>query len=106
MIIEWEWEEAFSKFGFGDGDSWNGTHIVANEIEDLGYVTDCDTWGIHNYMIMNVRKRSYDALVHNVNQESVYTNPDAQIGYDCPREYLPDDIINHLDKIFDEDWGT
>jgi len=96
MMIEWEWEEAFDKFGFGDGDSWNGTHIVANEINDLGYVTDCDTWGIHNYMIMDVRK----------GQESVYTNPDAQIGYDSPREYLPDDIINHLDKMFTEDWGT
>ena len=49
--IDWVWEEAFDKFGFGDGDGWNGTGLVAEFIEDKGYEVECDHWGIHNYMI-------------------------------------------------------
>ena len=53
---QWEWEDAFSKFGFGDGDGWNGTHEVEGEIESLGYEVVTDTWGCHNYMIFDIKK--------------------------------------------------
>ena len=56
VIITWEWEDAFSKFGFGDGDGWNGTHEVEGEIESLGYEVVTDTWGCHNYMIFDIKK--------------------------------------------------
>ena len=36
--IIWEWQEAFYKFGFGDGDSWNGTYIIENFLEDTEQV--------------------------------------------------------------------
>ena len=44
-VIEWEWEEAFDKFGFGDGDGWNGTDSVAEFIQGKGYEVECDHWG-------------------------------------------------------------
>jgi hypothetical protein len=36
---EWYWGEAFSKFGFQDGDGLNMTDRVAHVIENLGYET-------------------------------------------------------------------
>ena len=56
VIITWEWEEAFNKFGFGDGDSWNGTHEVEGEIKSLGYECVTDSWGVHNWMILDIKK--------------------------------------------------
>ena len=93
VIITWEWEEAFSKFGFGDGDGWNGTHEVEGEIESLGYEVEADSWGCHNYMIFDIKKDG----------KSVYAGDDLSIGYDDARNYLPNDIINHLDKEFPDD---
>ena len=99
-IVEWTWEEAFDKFGFDDGDGWNGTHLVVDAIESLGYECDTDSWGCHNYMIFDVREKGYSAKYQG---KSVSTGDDPQIGYDDPRSYLPEDIINHLDKEFADD---
>ena len=33
--IEWAWEEAFCKFGFDDGDGWNGTYLIQEFIEKV-----------------------------------------------------------------------
>ena len=51
-IIDWEVEEAFSKFGFGDGDGPNFTDEVASAIEAVGpYRCRTQIWGLHNYGI-------------------------------------------------------
>ncbi|MYH40383.1 MAG: hypothetical protein F4150_01045 [Chloroflexi bacterium] len=51
-IIDWEIEEAFSKFGFGDGDGPNFTDEVASAIEAAGpYRCRMQIWGLHNYGI-------------------------------------------------------
>ena len=89
--IYWEWEEAFDKFGFGDGDGWNGTDIVADFIQDKGYEVECDHWGIHNYMIFDIKLRG----------ESIYTK-DVDKGYDKPSDYLPRGLVKDLQEKFSE----
>lgn len=112
-IITWTWGEAFSKFGFGDGDLWNGTHEVGGEIESLGYEVECDTWGCHNYMIVDIKKDGKSILFidkenHLLDDwlpEILKRSGDLEpLGYAEPRDYLPDDIINHLDKVFTDDY--
>ena len=121
LILEWKWEEAFDKFGFGDGDGWNGTNRVTDVIDAMGYWTEPDGWGCHNYMIMDIKK-SKDS------DESILFNPDANgvlddwkpevlqrildrgykkveaLGYMPPRAYLPDDILARLDEVFDDEY--
>lgn len=130
IIIEWQWEEAFDKFGFGDGDRWNGTHEVVGEIESLGYECETEHWGCHNYMIFDIKKDGKSILFPERNDTGVdlddwlpeveqrikdrdpsrivYEDPDRRVieplGYEWPRNYLPDDIIEHLDKVFTADW--
>ena len=89
--INWYWEEAFDKFGFGDGGGWNGTDLVSDAIEELGYQTECAPWGCHNHMIMDILKDGKSILP-----------PDIDVGYDDPNNYLPDDILEILDSTFDD----
>ena len=89
-IKAWDWEDAFSKFGFEDGDGWNGTHIVAEFIEKLGYTTDCDHWGCHNYMIMDIQKDGVSLM----DEEKI------KVGYDEPHTYLPAGLVAALNKEF------
>lgn len=130
IYITWQWEEAFDKFGFGDGDGWNGTHEVEGEVEGLGYEVVTDTWGCHNYMIFDIKKDGKSILFPEKNDigmdlddwlpeveqrirdrdpsKIVYEDPSRRslepLGYEDPRLYLPDDIIDHLDKVFNEEW--
>ena len=117
-IIEWTWEEAFDKFGFDDGDGWNGTHLVVDAIESLGYECDTDSWGCHNYMIFDIKKDGKSILFpednvigsrlddwlpeveQRIKDRSATRKDVGPIGYEQPCLYLPDDIINHLDKEF------
>ena len=122
IVIEWEWPEAFDKFGFGDGDSWNGTHEVEWAIESLGYTCETDNWGVHNYMIVDILKDGESILFNKDNKDILAQDdwrpevlqrikdrgapdwaPEA-LGYEDPLRYLPTDIIEHLDKIFDYEW--
>ena len=49
-IICWEITDAFSKFGFEDGDGPNFTDEVAAAIEAAGpYRCRTQIWGLHNY---------------------------------------------------------
>ncbi len=51
-IIDWEISEAFSKFGFDDGDGPNFTDEVVAAIEAAGpYRCRTQSWGLHNYAI-------------------------------------------------------
>ena len=91
--IEWDWEEAFDKFGFGDGDGWNGTEIVADFIESLGYGVVCDQWGIHNYMIMDLTVWCGPIYI------SILPDHISR-GYDNPHGYLPRDLVQQLETKF------
>ena len=121
-VIYWSWEEAFDKFGFGDGDRWNGTHEVEGEIESLGYECETEHWGVHNYMIFDIKKDGKSILFPDRNDTGVDLDdwlPEVEqrikdrggedkvpepLGYEWVRNYLPDDIIEHLDKVFTDDW--
>ena len=89
ITIDWSWEEAFDKFGFGDGDSMVMTHEVERALEELGYTVGSETWGCHNTIVTHLSKDGKDLL------EGV------TVGYDDPRMYLPDDLVEALDRVFD-----
>ena len=89
--IYWEWQEAFDKFGFGDGDGLVMTYVVADFIKELGYEVEADGWGMHNTIITEIKKG--DTIVMDENQS-------YDLGYDDPRGYLPKDFISALDKRF------
>tara|TARA_R110000744_G_scaffold369812_1_gene480228 strand:+ start:7 stop:300 length:294 start_codon:yes stop_codon:yes gene_type:complete len=88
-IVYWEWEEAFYKFGFGDGDGHNFTDVVEDLLTNLGWKVDSDSYGCHNYMIFDLT---------GPNGEKPMSR--HEIGYDCPREYLPIKLIQALDREF------
>ena len=94
--IRWNWDEAFSKFGFGDGDGeFNGTAEVATFIRSKGYEVECDSWGMHNYMIMDVIKVDPKTGV------GVSIVPkDITVGYDHPSGWLPKSLLTALNKKF------
>ena len=89
ITIDWSWEEAFDKFGFDDGDGMVMTHEVERALEELGYTVSAESWGLHNTVITELSKDGQDLL------EGV------DVGYDDPRVYLPDDLVEALDKVFD-----
>jgi len=89
--IIWEWQEAFYKFGFGDGDSWNGTYIIENFLEDKGWEVHADSWGIHNYMIFSIKKEDEEYKFD---------------GYEEPEDILPEELARDLNKTFHENYGV
>lgn len=89
---EWHWEDAFSKFGFGDGDGQVETGTVADALEAMGYHVTLFEWGLHNTVIDSIIK---DGVERIPGEHSAYV-----FGYDCPRDYLPDDLIARLDQHF------
>lgn len=110
-VIYWTWEDAFSKFGFGDGDSWNGTSLVSDAIEKLGYETECDYWGTHNYMIMDIKKDGKSILfdseqgwtgetIDRMNKNGATKISEKRFGYTDPHVFLPDDILVTLKATF------
>ena len=90
-IITWTWDEAFSKYGFGDGDSWSGTNIVAEFLKSLGCSVECDGWGMHNYIIQSVE---WDGTLYD----------DFGDYGDDARDRLPPTLVTQLDEHFGEDY--
>lgn len=87
----WFWEEAFDKFGFGDGDGLVFTDTVAEFIETLGYAVEHQTWwACHNEVIGSIKKPDGEELI-----------PEGASGYYDPRTYLPGDLVAALDEEFD-----
>lgn len=83
----WRWEEAFDKFGFGDGDGQRETSTVVDVLEEAGYVVESSEWSLHNEVIDSIKKDGVEQI------------PDGtDIGYDDPRKYLPDAIVTLLDE--------
>ncbi len=85
----WFWEEAFDKFGFGDGDGQIETETVAAALEQAGYAVEYNEWGLHNTVIVSIRKDGIEQIPDTV-----------PVGYDDPRKYLPRKIVKLLDKAF------
>jgi hypothetical protein len=95
--VFWEWEEAFDKFGFDDGDGVVFTGLVANYIESLGYETHYDG-GLHNTYFDSIKDKSGIELLY---LPSVLPNGDEiEIGYSDPRKYLPESLVRKLDERF------
>ncbi len=89
--VHWEWEEAFCKFGFEDGDGLNFTHLVVDFIDNLGYEAYADHWGLHNYMIVKILDKDGNDIMK---------QSEIAIGYDDPHDYLPSEIVKALDENF------
>ena len=108
IIIEWSWEEAFSKWGFNDGDGFVMTVEVAKAIRELGYEVEVGAWGVHNTVITSIVKEEdgFD-LSGDVLAEIEYNQFDS----DDIRNHLPVDLVEHLDRTFSDDkesgypWG-
>ena len=88
----WDWSEAFSKFGFDDGDGYVQTPYVARVLEGAGYSVKYSRWSPHNTLIYSIKKDDLELMPLN--------NPKYRIGYDNPRNYLPSDIVELLDETF------
>lgn len=82
----WNWEEAFDKFGFNDGDGDVHTFTVATVLEEAGYEVACVTWGMHNTIIESIKRNGCSQF------------QTARLGYVDPRGYLPKAIVDLLDE--------
>ena len=85
-VHSWNWEEAFDKFGFDDGDGIVMTGVVAGVLRRAGYVVTTHEWGMHNVVITGIDKDGVSLIPET-----------AAIGTDEPRKYLPQDVIDLLD---------
>jgi hypothetical protein len=89
---DWNWEEAFDKFGFNDGDGLVMTNRVALVLETAGYTVTARTWGMHNTLITSIKSNGRERIPSQ-----------AEVGYDRPRGYLPKAIVTLLDNAdYDE----
>lgn len=88
----WQWEEAFDKFGFNDGDGQIETDQVVDALSKAGYVVATETWGLHNTLIVSIEKDGRELM-------PVCDN-NVRIGYDDARSYLPCEIVSLLDSSF------
>jgi hypothetical protein len=89
---DWTWEEAFQKFGFGDGDGLVMTDSVAGVLIDAGYAVESQQWGLHNVIITSIKLDGVEQIPEG-----------TTLGYDDPRGYLPAAIVALLDaKVTDE----
>ena len=86
----WSWEEAFDKFGFGDGDGIVMTEHVAKALRKAGYGVTTEPWGCHNVTVTSITNKKGSELIPET----------ANCGYDEPRDYLPARIIKVLDNAF------
>ena len=88
--LEWRWEEAFDKFGFNDGDGQIETDQVITILMNAGYEVQSSYWGLHNRTITSIIKNGQEFMPNQIS--------DITVGYDCPRSYLPQEIIQLLDR--------
>jgi hypothetical protein len=84
--FQWTWEEAFNKFGFGDGNGQVMTVTVAQVLREAGYTVEFHVWGLHNVVIDSIKRDGVELIP-----------PSANVGYDDPRKYLPRRVKRILD---------
>lgn len=93
-IIDWEITEAFSKFGFGDGDGPNFTDEVVSAIEAAGpYRCRAQVWGLHNYGIEAIEEEIAPGEWVTVTEFDGYALP--------PWESLPEPVRDALVALND-----
>lgn len=73
----WRWEEAFDKFGFNHGDGQVETANVEAVLNAAGYETQTVMWGMHNTIIVSIRKNGQEILP--------VDHPIHIVGYSDPR---------------------
>lgn len=88
---QWHWEEAFEKFGFNDGDGNVETENVVEVLSSAGYEVESRQWGLHNVIIVSLIDREGRQLLP-------IDHPTLVLGYDDPRTYLPQAVIDLLDR--------
>lgn len=86
--LQWYWEEAFAKFGFGDGDGQVETWQVVDALQEAGYEAKAEDWGLHNCVITSIVKDGKELI----------PSEGITYGYESPRGYLPKDVIALLDE--------
>jgi hypothetical protein len=63
-VVYWKWEEAFMKYGFGDGDD-SQTENVADFIRGFGYHVEINPNGMHNPSITSITQEGKECLTDN-----------------------------------------
>ena len=87
-VIEWEWQEAFQKGGFDDGDGYVQTQRVVNVLEELGYTCVLAS-GMHNTHVVALRRKG---------------ESDVEVDDERPvRWQLPSEVVTALDREFSAD---
>ena len=81
--IIWQWEEAFQKYGFHDGDN-SQTYRIEDALNELGYQV-ITSQGIHNYHIVSICKSDKEWIIEDDEN---------------PRPYLPQEVVEELDALF------
>ena len=102
IIIEWSWEEAFSKWGFNDGDGIVMTDEVAKAIRELGYEVEVGAWGIHNTVITSIKHKDGFDLSGDVLSVIEYN----QFAGDDIRNHLSPSLVEYLDQKFPDGMET
>jgi len=89
---KYNWREAFSKFGFDDGEGEIKTPHIAEVLEFAGYYVKYSKWLMHNELIYSIKKDGIEFMP--------IKTPEYKIGYDDPLDYLPTDILELLEEQF------
>lgn len=84
---DWSYEEAFDKFGFGDGDLRQLTGRVRKVLAVAGYSVETCDFLMHNTVIASIKKDGRELIPEQVMH-----------GYDDPHDYLPVEIIQLLEE--------
>ncbi len=90
----WDWTEAFSKFGFNDGDGQVETWSVEAVLSNAGYIVKVEGWGLHNTVITSIKKDGVELIP--------YDNDEYTFGYDDPRVYFPAEIVDLLEGALEK----
>ncbi|WP_072387143.1 hypothetical protein [Hyphomicrobium sp. CS1BSMeth3] len=80
----WDWEEAFDKFGFGDGDGQIETDRVIDVLTEAGYQVEFGETGLHNTFIDKIA---------DANGVTLY-----EADREFSRDVLPAEILKLLDE--------
>lgn len=91
-ITGFTWEDAFSKFGFNDGEESYYTSIVGDVLTNGGYTILIEPWSIHNTVITSIQCAEGNELIP--------YDKGIEFGYDDPRDYLPKEIVALLERAF------
>ncbi len=89
---KYHWREAFSKFGFDDGDGKVGTQIIAKALENAGYKVRYFWWQPHSMVIYSIKKGDIEYMPFNKSYHG--------LGYTDPIDYLSVEILKLLEEEF------